>query len=185
VRLTSRNSLVAHEESSQVVVRMERIHDLGELIALSRVPLRSTLVDLRVERIKVQPDIDTSIRKCLHAVVVLALGIDMVHADRVHANRLHEGSIGGALRCGDERVIGNELVRHTCHSYQPHSLPNNCAEHTLDVELITIAGEELGPLCRDSRNSIDARNRGRQSQRQSRKHCGVLCCVRWNGLSTT
>jgi hypothetical protein len=96
---------------------MERIHDFGELIALGRVPLRSTLVDLRVECIEIQPDVDTRICECLHTLVMLALRIDMVHTNGVHANGLHEGSIGGTLVPGDERVIRHKLVRNTCHSY--------------------------------------------------------------------
>jgi len=95
--LTSSNSLISNEEAAQVVVRVERIHDEGKGIALATIPLRRSLVNLRVERVEIQPDIDASISECLHARVVVALGIDMVHADRVCANRLHEIGIQGAL----------------------------------------------------------------------------------------
>jgi hypothetical protein len=117
MRLTSRNRFITHEETCQVVVRMECIHNLGKLIALGRVPLRSALVDLRVECIKIQPDVDTSVLECLHTIIMLALGVDMVHADRVDSNRLHERSIGGALRRSDERVIRDQLVRDAYENY--------------------------------------------------------------------
>jgi hypothetical protein len=111
VRLTSSNSLISNEEAAQVIVRVERIHDEGKSIALATIPLRRSLVDLRVERVEIQPDIDAGISKCLHARIVVALGINVVHADRVCANCLHEVGIQGALRRGDERVLGDELVR--------------------------------------------------------------------------
>jgi hypothetical protein len=110
---TSSNSLIANKETSQVVVRVESIHDLGICIALATIPLRRGFVDLSGERIKVQPDINARVGECLHARVVVALGIDVVDANRVCANRLHEVGVEGALRGRDERVFGDELVRDT------------------------------------------------------------------------
>jgi hypothetical protein len=93
---------------------VERIHDLCKRIALRRIPLRSALVDLRIEGIQIQPDVDSGIRKRLHARIVVGLGVDMVHADRVGANRLHERGVGRTLRRCHERVIGDELVCDAC-----------------------------------------------------------------------
>jgi hypothetical protein len=111
---TSSDGLITHEESGQVVIRMERIHNLGKCIALRRVPLWRRLVDLRIKRIKIHPGIDTGISKRLHAGIVVGGGVNMVDADRVHANGLHERSVEGALRCGHERISRDKLVGDAC-----------------------------------------------------------------------
>jgi len=122
--------LVANEEASQVVILVEFIHDGGKRIALSLVPFGGSLLDLCVEGIKVKPDVDTSVRKGLHAGSVVGIGVHMVDADRVGTDGFHERGVEAALGCIDEGVVGDELVG-----------------DALDVELVAIAGEELGAFC--------------------------------------
>lgn len=75
----------------------------------------SYLLDLRVEGIKIQPDIYAGGSEGLHAAVVVGGGIDVVNAYRIGANRLHELRVELALRVVNERVVGDELV---CDSYR-------------------------------------------------------------------
>jgi hypothetical protein len=90
---------------------VKRIHNQGKSIALGTIPLRRSLVDLRIKGIEIQPDINARVGKRLHTRIVIALGIDVVDANRVGANRLHELGVEGALRRSDERVIGDKLIR--------------------------------------------------------------------------
>lgn len=118
---------VAHEEAGQVVVLLELVHDGGKGIALRLVPLGRILLDLRVERVQVQPDVDARVGKGAHALGVVLGRVDVVDADRVGADRLHQSSVEAALCCVDERVVGDQLVRNAWNRQPlPHSVAGAC-----------------------------------------------------------
>jgi hypothetical protein len=100
---------------------MERVHDSGEAVELSLVPLWLVLCDLGIERVQVQPDVNARIGESLHTVIVILGGVYVIHAYRIGPNLFHEGRIEAALSVVDERVIGNKLVRdaYTVVSPQP------------------------------------------------------------------
>lgn len=124
---------------------MELIHDLGKGVALIGLPARSVLLDLGIERVEVDPDVDSSVSECLHAIGVIRIRIHMVNTDRVGADGLHEGRVETTLCRVDEGIVGYQLVG-----------------DTLDEELIALAGEELGALDLNGRNS--RRDRTQASQ---------------------
>jgi hypothetical protein len=89
---------------------MERVHDSSKRISLRNIPLRTFLVDLRIERVEIQPQVDASVGERLHAVFVIGGWINVVNTDAVCANGLHESSVGGALVIVNEGVVWDELV---------------------------------------------------------------------------
>jgi hypothetical protein len=89
---------------------MERVHDSSKRISLRNIPLRAFLVDLRIERVEIQPQVDTGVGERLHAVCVIGGWVNVVDADAVCANGLHQSSVGRALVVVDEGVVGDELV---------------------------------------------------------------------------
>lgn len=107
---TFSDDFVAHPEATNVVVLVEGIHDLLEPLQLRLVPLRVILLDLRVERVQVQPDIDAGILKRLHAIIVVRGRVNVIDAYRIGAESLHELGVARTLLVVDKRVIGHELV---------------------------------------------------------------------------
>lgn len=110
-------NLVADKESAQVVVVVEDIHDALVSLVLRFIPLRlrhARSLDVRVESVKVEPDVDSGVSERVHAVVMLSFGVDVVYADRIGTEGLHEVGIALALVAVDERVVWEELVGDAC-----------------------------------------------------------------------
>lgn len=131
-RRTCGKHFVTDKEAGEIVVLLECVHNLGKGITLGLIPARcglgnsqhlgqvqgalrmSYLLDLRIERVQVQPNVDASIGKCLHAIVVVGIRVDVVDAYRVGANLLHQRRVELALVIVDERVVGDQLVGDSC-----------------------------------------------------------------------
>lgn len=116
IRVRRSEDLVANEESAQIVVLVEDIHDSLVSLVLALVPLRlshARSLNVRIEGVQVEPDVDAGVGEGLHAAIVIGVGIDVVDADGVGAEGLHQIGIAGALVVVDERVIREKLVGDT------------------------------------------------------------------------
>jgi hypothetical protein len=122
--------LVAHEESQDVVVAVECVHNASEAIELVLAPALVGLgelagsagrshdathgSDVGIKSVQVDEEVDASISECLHAAIMVGIGIDMIHAQGVGAELLHQLDISLALLRVDERILWAELIRDTC-----------------------------------------------------------------------
>jgi hypothetical protein len=104
----------------------------------------------------------SSVSECLHAIGVIGIRIHMVNTDRVGADGLHEGRVETTLCRVDEGIVGYQLVGDTCRLWSVAVLVSRAGVRTLDEELIALAGEELGALDLNGRNS--RRDRTQASQ---------------------
>lgn len=88
IRVRRSEDLVANEESAQIVVLVEDIHDSLVSLVLALVPLRlshARSLNVRIEGVQVEPDVDAGVGEGLHAAIVVGAGIDVVDADGVGA----------------------------------------------------------------------------------------------------
>lgn len=104
------DDFVADPEAGQVVIGGEDIHDSCKGIKLLLVPRRASLLDLSREGVKIKPDIDASLVKDGHALIVVGRGINVVDTDGVRAECLHGIGISLALVSIHERILGSALV---------------------------------------------------------------------------
>jgi hypothetical protein len=116
ISLRGSQDLISDKEPAEVVVLVEDVHHSLESLKLGLVPLRlshARSIDGGIESVQVEPDVNASIGKSLHAGVMLGFWINVVNTDRVGTQSLHEVGITCALVVVDEWIVWQELVGNT------------------------------------------------------------------------
>lgn len=110
----------------------------------------SHLVELRIEGIEIEKQVDSHIRKCSHASIMIAHRIDVIDSYGIGTQIRHQPRVEAALSAVREGVQARELV---CNAWA--NADQYCTaiagegNVTFDVVLGAIGEEELGAHCRD------------------------------------
>lgn len=111
--LKSINNFISNPETTQVVILLELVHDLGKCRELFFGPHRGGLDDGGIEGIEIEPDVDSCIAESGHAAIVIGSWVDVVDADGVGTDGLHGLGVELTLVGVDERIVRGTLVCNT------------------------------------------------------------------------
>lgn len=128
--------LVSNEETSDVVIALESIHDLLVCRVLTLCPCRRRCDDVCGEGVQIDPSVDSCVGERAHAAVVVGRRVYVVHADGVGAEGLHEGGIELTLVGVRKRVVIGQLVGRACATGSVNADSVELLGYTLDVELL-------------------------------------------------
>ncbi len=110
----------------------------------------SHLVELCIEGIKIEKKVDSGIRKCSHASIMVSHRIDVINPYGIGSQIRHQPRVEAALGAVGERVQVRELVCNAwAHASQYCTVSCPRRHLTFDVILGAIGEEELGAHCRN------------------------------------